>query len=62
MPAPIRVLTYVIPARYFVSSLQTVFLAGDIWTLLLPNMLAMLVIGIVFFAVALAKTAKSLDN
>ena len=62
MPVPIRVLTYVIPARYFVSSLQTVFLAGDIWTLLLPNMLAMLVIGIVFFAVALAKTAKSLDN
>ena len=62
MPAPIRILTYVIPARYFVSSLQTVFLAGDIWALLLPNMLAMLAIGIVFFAVAFAKTAKSLDN
>ena len=62
MPVPIRVLTHVIPARYFVSSLQTVFLAGDIWTLLLPNMLAMLAIGFVFFAVALAKTAKSLDN
>src|SRR3546814_7022481 len=31
MPAPIRAITWAIPARYFVSSLKTVFLAGDIW-------------------------------
>ena len=61
MPLPIRVLTYVVPARYFVSSLQTVFLAGDAWSGLLPNMLAMLLIGLVFFALARARTPKSLD-
>lgn len=62
MPLPIRALTYVVPARYFVSSLQTVFLAGDVWTLFLPNILAMLAIGIAFFAVIRAKTRKTLDT
>ena len=62
MPLPIRALTYIVPARYFVSSLQTVFLAGDAWNGLIPNMLAMLAIGLVFFALARAKTPKSLDT
>jgi ABC-2 type transport system permease protein len=61
MPAAVRVLTYVIPARYFVSSLQTIFLAGDVWRLLLPNMAALLVIGLVLFALVRAKTHKRLD-
>ncbi|MDU4433720.1 MAG: ABC transporter permease, partial [Pluralibacter gergoviae] len=30
MPAAIRIVTYVIPARYFVSTLQSLFLAGNI--------------------------------
>jgi len=37
MPLPIQILTRIIPARYFVNSLQTLFLAGDIWPILLPN-------------------------
>ena len=37
MPAFVRVLTYVLPARYYVALLQTIFLAGDIWAVILPN-------------------------
>ena len=37
MPAAIRVITYLLPARYYVALLQTVFLAGDIWSVILPN-------------------------
>jgi ABC-2 type transport system permease protein len=62
MPAPIRALTYIVAARYFVPSLQTVFLAGDVWAEFLPNMLAMLAIGTVFFTIALKRTRKSLDR
>jgi ABC-2 type transport system permease protein len=62
MPAPIRALTYIVAARYFVPSLQTVFLAGDVWGLFVPNMLAMLAIGAVFFTIAARKTHKSLDT
>ena len=61
MPAPIRAISLIVPARYFIASLQTVFLAGDTWSVLVPNMAAMLTIGVVFFALARLKTRKSLD-
>ncbi len=62
MPWPIQLLTYIIPARYFVDSLQTVFLVGDVWALMIPNMLAMLLIGAVLFTIARAKSHKSLEG
>jgi ABC-2 type transport system permease protein len=37
MPAMVRMITYVLPARYFVALLQTAFLAGDVWEVILPN-------------------------
>jgi len=61
MPVPIQMLTYIVPARYFVSSLQTLFLAGDVWSQFLPAMAAMLGIGLVFFAITAANTRKRLD-
>lgn len=62
MPLPIQLITYLIPARYFVSSLQTVFLAGDVWSVFLPDLFAMLVIGMFFFAIAKRKTRKNLES
>ncbi len=62
MPLPIRVITYLIPARYLVSSLQTLFLAGDVWSVFLPNLAAMAVIGAFFFVVAKRKTRKNLES
>jgi ABC-2 type transport system permease protein len=47
MPLPIRLLTRVLPARYFVSSLQTLFLAGDVASVLVPDTLILLAIGAV---------------
>lgn len=38
MPTAIRVITYVLPARYYVTLLQTIFLAGNVWSVILPNM------------------------
>jgi len=37
MPAAVRVITYLLPARYYVTLLQTIFLAGDIWAVIFPN-------------------------
>ena len=37
MPAAVRLITYLLPARYYVALLQTIFLAGDIWTVIVPN-------------------------
>ncbi len=45
MPAPIRLMTYLMPGRYFVSSLQTIFLAGDVPSVLVRDTMALLVIA-----------------
>ncbi|WP_115717582.1 ABC transporter permease [Gallaecimonas mangrovi] len=62
MPAPIRWLTHIIAARYFIESLQTVFLVGDLWPLFFKDMGAMALIGLAFFTIARLKTHKSLEG
>jgi ABC-2 type transport system permease protein len=61
MPPPIQGLTYLIAARYFVAILQTVFLAGNIWGIIIPNALALLVMAIIFFALALWRAPRRLE-
>jgi ABC-2 type transport system permease protein len=61
MPPWLRAITYAIPARYMNISLQTVFLAGDLWAVLLPNMLFMLIVGAAFFALTWRRLHKRLD-
>ena len=61
MPLPIRLLTYILPARYFVSSLQTLFLAGDIGAVLVPNGLAMAGIAAILLAAVARVTRLRLD-
>ncbi len=61
MPAPIQVITHVVPARYFVAILQTLFLAGDVWPVVLANAAALFVMMLVFFAVLRRKARKDLE-
>ncbi|WEJ97806.1 MAG: ABC transporter permease [Candidatus Sphingomonas phytovorans] len=61
MPWPIRLITYAVPARYLIPSLQTVFLAGDLWALILPNIAIMLGFGALFFFLSFRATRRSLD-
>jgi ABC-2 type transport system permease protein len=58
MPWPIRVLTHIVPARYLIPPLQTVFVSGDDWGLYLPNMAVLLGFGAVFFAAAIKVTRR----
>jgi ABC-2 type transport system permease protein len=41
MPLLVQLITYALPARYYVALLQTVFLAGDVWNVILPNALVL---------------------
>jgi ABC-2 type transport system permease protein len=61
MPWPIRLLTYLLPARYFVQSLQTLFLVGNVWSLLLLNVAVMFLFGLLLFFIIAKKTVKRLD-
>jgi len=61
MPEPIQMVTHIIPARYFVAILQTLFLAGNIWPIVLGNSAALGVMMVIFLGVAWRKTHKRLD-
>lgn len=49
MPVGIQWLTYIVPARYLIPPLQSIFLVGDVWSMFLPNILGMLGFGLFFF-------------
>lgn len=61
MPEVIQFITYIIPARYYVAILQTLFLAGDIWPIVLSNSAALFVMMIIFLGLARRKSHKRLD-
>jgi len=61
MPRPIRLITYLMPARYFVSSLQTLFLAGDVWSVLGPATLALVAISTVLLTLLVRNTRMRLE-
>lgn len=61
MPMVIRWVTYIVPARYYVAIIKTIFLAGNIWNVILPNLLAMLILGSFFLSLSIRKSKKSLE-
>ena len=58
MPRPIQLLTYLIPARYLIPPLQTVFVAGDNWALFLPDIAVLIGFGVLFFGLALLASQR----
>jgi ABC-2 type transport system permease protein len=50
MPVAVRLITYLLPARYYVSLLQTAFLAGDVWSVILPNSAVLAAMALALFA------------
>jgi len=60
MPVIIQWISLIVPARYLIPSLQTVFLAGDIWPLFFKNIAILLFAGFVFLGLAARSTVKRL--
>jgi len=61
MPVLLQWLTQLIPARHFVAALQTLFLAGDVWPILLVNGGALCLMAAVFLALTRSRIRKSLE-
>lgn len=61
MPEWLRTLTFLMPARYLVSILQTLFLAGTVWPVLLPNLLGLAVAATIGLLATVAVTRRRLD-
>jgi ABC-2 type transport system permease protein len=61
MPTVIQTLTRLMAARYFVAILQTVYLAGDVWYVILPNALALAIMASIFLGLTWRKSRKRLE-
>lgn len=58
MPFTVQVITYVFPARYFVTLLQTLFLSGNNWSVILPNAAVLAGMAIALLTLAARLTRK----
>ncbi len=61
MPRIVQGITHIIAARYFVAILQTVFLAGNVWSVILPNAAALVAFAVIFLGLSRKKSRKRLD-
>ena len=61
MPAVVQVITHVVVARYFVAIVHTLFLAGNVWSVILPNALALAAMAAIFLGITWRKSRKRLD-
>jgi ABC-2 type transport system permease protein len=61
MPAVVGLITHVLPARYYVTLLQTIFLAGDIWAVILPNAAVLAGMAAVLLLLTRRAIQKKLD-
>ncbi len=60
VPMFIQVISDFVPAHYFVALLQTVFLAGNVWSVILPNALMLGVLAAAFLVLTRRAIRKSL--
>lgn len=61
MPWWLQYITHIIPAKYFISILQTLFLTGNIYEVIVPNLLYMILLGSIVFFIIFKITRKRLD-
>jgi ABC-2 type transport system permease protein len=61
MPPIVQGLTHLVAARYYVAILQSVFLAGNIWSVILPNAMALIFMAAIFLGITRRKSCKRLE-
>ncbi len=61
MPGIVQTITHMVAARYYVAILQTLFLAGNEWSVILPNALALALLAVIFLGLTRKKARKRLE-
>jgi ABC-2 type transport system permease protein len=61
MPRVVQAITHVIAARYFVAIVDTLFLAGNVWEVIVPNALALAAMAVAFLGLTWRITRKRLE-
>ncbi len=62
MPFAIQCITSIIPARYYVEFLQTMFLAGHVWSIIIKDIAILSLFATLLLLLAKIKNPKSLES
>ena len=62
MPYPIRQFSRIIPARYLVTQFRTLFLAGDVWAIILTDSGVLLLMAAILLTLTYRKTPRRLEK
>jgi ABC-2 type transport system permease protein len=60
VPLAIRLVSYLVPARYYVSLLQTLFLAGDVWRVIWLNVTILVLVAVILLVLTRRTMRKAL--
>ena len=60
LPPAVQAITFLLPARYYVTLLQTIFLVGDVWAVIVPNAAVLAAMMMVLLWLARRSTQKRL--
>ena len=61
MPLILRMITHIIPAKYLIACLQSIFMVGDVMAILIPNICYMAIVAATFLTLTLVKTRTRLE-
>ncbi len=61
MPPAIQLITHIVPARYYLTGIKTLFLVGNVAELLWSQVLGLVLLGAAFFLLARRRTRRRLD-
>ena len=61
MPWVVQIITHIVAARYYVTILHTVFLAGNLWSVILPNAVALALLAALFLGLTARNARKRLE-
>ncbi len=61
MPKIMQIITVIVPAKYLIEALRTIFLMGNEWSIIIPNICGIIaLIALIYLGIS-RKTKKSLD-
>jgi ABC-2 type transport system permease protein len=61
MPKFVQAFSYLLPARYFMTALQSLFQAGVVWSTLWANMASLALLALAFLGLTFLKTKETLE-
>jgi ABC-2 type transport system permease protein len=61
MPKIMQIITFIVPAKYLINCLRTLFLMGNEFSILLPNIFGLVVLNFLIYFGIYRKTKKSIE-